>query len=139
MLERNHEHVLQHAIRGMIPKNRHREKVLLPRLFIYPGPFHPHHKQGLPQFTVPEPEDINEKYTFGTVREKRHEFKIIYESNPNNLPEEFADVERDIDPNIDLPFQLLEKTHTRGKKAIIQNKFAMTQFKAFAKYKKHKP
>ena len=52
MLERNPEHVLMHAIKGMIPKNKLRQDILTKRLFIYPGDFHPHFKQGLPQFTV---------------------------------------------------------------------------------------
>ena len=96
----------------MVPKNKLRKDIVNSRLFIYPGPFHPHFKQGLPQFTVPQPDDINEAFNFGKVVERRHQYKIIYESNPNNPPEEFADVERDIDPEFDIPVGIREKTHT---------------------------
>lgn len=51
MLERKPEFVLTNAITGMVPKNRLRAELISQRLFIYPGPFHPHFKQGLPQFT----------------------------------------------------------------------------------------
>ena len=106
MLEKRPEHVLQHAIRGMIPKNRLREDILANRLLIYPGPFHPHFKQGLPQFTEQDPIDINERFDFGKLQERRHNYKVIYESDPKNPPEEFADVERDIDTDFDLPIAL---------------------------------
>ena len=66
----------------MIPKNRLREDVLAKRLLIYPGPFHPHFKQGLPQFTEQDPYDINEKFDFGKLQERRHNYKVIYESDP---------------------------------------------------------
>mmetsp|Transcript_16999 Transcript_16999/g.22893 ORF Transcript_16999/g.22893 Transcript_16999/m.22893 type:complete len:120 (-) Transcript_16999:378-737(-) len=48
MLERRPEHVLHEAITGMVPKNKLRKDIVHSRLFIYPGPFHPHFKQGLP-------------------------------------------------------------------------------------------
>ena len=114
MLERRPEYVLQHAITGMISKNRLRKDVVNGRLMIYPGPFHPHFKQGLPQFTVPVPDDINEAFDFGKVQERRHNYKVIFESDPANPPEEFADVERDIDQDIDIPLVLRKKTHTES-------------------------
>jgi len=54
------------------------------------------------------------------------------------LPEEFADVERDIDPEFDTPYILKEKTHTNPKYNTKMLKYKMTEYKAFAKYKKHK-
>ena len=95
-----------HAIKGMIPKNKLREDILTKRLFIYPGDFHPHHKQGLPQFTVQQPDDINEAFDFGKLVERRHQYKVVFESDPKNPPEEFADVERDIDQDFDKPYIL---------------------------------
>ena len=103
MLERDAKHVLQHAIRGMIPKNKLREDTLKRRLLIYEGAFHPHFKQGLPQFTEQAPRDINEDLGFGKLVERRHNYKVIFESDPANPPEEFADVERDIDPTFTDP------------------------------------
>ena len=99
----------------MVPKNRLRKDIVNSKLFIYPGPFHPHFKQGLPQFTVPEPDDINEAFNFGKVVERRHDYKVIYESDPSNPPEELADVERDIDEEFDIPLGIREKTHTMPK------------------------
>jgi hypothetical protein len=106
MLERRPEHVLETAIKGMIPKNLLRNDTLNKRLLIYPGAYHPHFEQGLPQFTVAEPDDINERFDFGKLVERRHEYKIIFQSDPNDLPEEFADVERDIDTSMDIPIAL---------------------------------
>ena len=103
------------AIKGMIPKNKLREDVISRKLLIYDGPFHPHFKQGLPQFMEQEPKDINEEFNFGKVVERRHDYKIVYESDPNNPPEEFADVERDIDQSITTPKILTKKTHTTPK------------------------
>jgi len=48
VLEKEPERVLYTAIKGMIPKNRLREDIISKKLLIYPGPFHPHFKQGLP-------------------------------------------------------------------------------------------
>ena len=115
MLERNPEEVLYRAIKGMIPKTKLREDILRKRLFLYTGPFHPHHSKGLPQFMEREPIDINEEFNFGKMVERRHEYKIIYESDPSNPAEEFADVERDIDPSIEIPDILEKKTHTNPK------------------------
>lgn len=138
VLEKRPGQPLRLAIKGMIPKNRLREDILDRRLFIYPGAFHPHFKQGLPQFTVPAPNDINEEFDFGKVQERRHNYKVVYESNPENLPEEFADVERDINTDIDIPDVLREKTHTNPKDNIKMMKLRMKSYKAFARYKKHK-
>ncbi len=115
MLERKPEFVLQSAIKGMIPKNTLRDNVLAKRLFIYPGSFHPHFEQGLPQFMVPEHDDINDHFDFGKLVERRHDYKVVFESDPNDVPEEFADVERDIDHAMSIPVALTKKTHTQPK------------------------
>ena len=138
VLEKTPERVLETAIRGMIPKNRLREDTLSRKLFIYPGPFHPHFKQGLPQFTEQERYDVNEDFNFGKVQERRHEYKVIYESDPNDLPEEFADVERDIDTDLDLPWVLQKKTTTNPKSNMLQAKALKKSYRFLAKYKKHK-
>ena len=137
MLERDAKHVLQHAIRGMIPKNKLREGVLNKRLLIYDGPFHPHFKQGLPQFTEQEPHDINEHFGFGKVVENRHDYKIIFESDPDNPPEELADVEREYDSSISEPFVLKEKTHTNPKINLKSAKVLRSSYRRLARYKKH--
>ena len=136
MLEKDAKFVLHNAIRGMIPKNRLREDVLKTRLFIYDGPFHPHFKQGLPQFTEPEPRDINEDLQFNKAIEKRHEYKVVYESDPSNPPEEFADVEREYDLTLTDPQHLLKKTHTNPKENIWAAKALKSNYRKLARYKK---
>ena len=121
----------------MIPKNRLREDILKKRLLIYPGPFHPHFKQGLPQFTEQDPIDINEMFDFGKLQERRHNYKVIYESDPKDPPEEFADVERDIDTDLDLPVILKKKEFTNPKYNIKQAKGVRQSYRFLAKYKKH--
>ena len=54
-------------------------------------------------------------YDFGKLVERRHNYKVVYESNPDNPPEEFADVPRDIDEEMDVPIALRKKTHTMPK------------------------
>ena len=67
MLQKNPEEVLFKAIKGMVPKNRLRDDLIKKKLFVYPGPFHPHHNKGLPQFTEQDPHDINEVFDFGKL------------------------------------------------------------------------
>ena len=50
-LERDPEEVVYLAVKGMIPKNNTREKLLRQNLIVHAGPYHPHHAQKLPQFT----------------------------------------------------------------------------------------
>ena len=59
-LERDPEEVVYLAVKGMVPKNNTREKLLAQNLIVHAGPYHPHHAQMLPQFTETEPLDINE-------------------------------------------------------------------------------
>ena len=101
----------------MLPRNKLRKGILDKRLHIYPGPFHPHFNKGLPQFTEAEPFDINDHLhlTKEKILENRHEYRVFYESDPDNPPEEFKDLPRDIDPTFDMPKVLKEKTHTKSK------------------------
>lgn len=50
-LERDPEEVVYLAVKGMVPKNNTREKLLRQNLIVHAGPYHPHHAQKLPQFT----------------------------------------------------------------------------------------
>lgn len=51
MLQRKPEHVLEHAVKGMLPKNR-LGRALLKKLKVYPGAEHPHVAQ------KPQPLDV---------------------------------------------------------------------------------
>jgi len=86
---------------------------------------------------VQDPHDINEKYDFGKLVERRHDYKIIFESDPSNPPEEFADVERDIDPKITRPIAFSKKTHTQPKDNLKMAKVLKQNYRKLAKYKKH--
>ena len=138
MLKRNPEEVLFKAIKGMVPKNRLRDDLIKKKLFIYSGPFHPHHNKGLPQFTEQEPHDINEILDLGTkLVENRHQYKVIFESDPANPAEEFADVERDIDESIGYPIVFEKKTHTNPKSNLKTAQALRGSYKQLARYRKH--
>ena len=122
----------------MIPKNKLREDILSKRLLIYPGAYHPHHKQGLPQFTEPEPFDINEEFDFGKVVDNRHNYKVVFESNSSDLPEEMADVDRDIDEMIGIPTALDKKTHTSPKYNQKVSKVFKQSYRKIGNYRRSK-
>ena len=86
-----------------------------------------------------DPHDINEAFNFGEkLVERRHEYKVIYESDPNDPPEEFADVERDIEEHFDTPRVLLKQTHRNPRSNINQAKMLRKGFRNLARYKRHK-
>ena len=91
----------------------------------------------MPQFTEQDPFDINERFDFGKLQERRHDYKVIYESDPKNPPEEFADVQRDIDEDLDLPYVLRKKTETNPKFNMKQAKALKQSYRFLAKFKKH--
>ena len=87
-----------------MPKNKTRNTILKQKLFIYRGPYHDLMPSRLPQFTERDPIDINEHFQLGDkLFDHKNEYKITYASDPNNIPEEFADLEVDIDEDISVP------------------------------------
>lgn len=86
----------------MLPKNNIREGILDHNLFVHAGLYHNHIAQKLPQFVQHKPENINERIDF--INMDKSQLIGIYDSNPENPPEEFKDVPRDIDPEVDAPF-----------------------------------
>lgn len=135
MLERKPEEVMYRAIKGMIPKNKLREDIIKKRLFLYNGPYHPHFKQGLPQFMEREHNDINEDFDFGKLVDRRHNYKVVFESDPANPAEEFADVERDIDDRMGVPHVLEKKTHTNPKSNIHLAGALKKNYRKLARYR----
>lgn len=70
----------------------------------------------LPQFTRRDPLDVNEHFMLGDkLKEHSDEFKIIYASDPANIPEEFKHLDVDFDEDIDTPYIMEPKTHTEPK------------------------
>lgn len=63
-----------------------------------------------------KPENINDKINIFKIDKK--DLIGIYDSNPENPPEEFKDVVRDIDPEIDAPMGQLHKTHVVARRQI---------------------
>ena len=68
----------------------------------------------------------------------KHEYRVFYESNPDNPPEEFKDLERDIDTEFDKPKVYKEKTHTTPKSNIDHNLMYRSAWRKLKRYKKHK-
>jgi len=71
----------------MLPKNKHRENILKRNLIVHDGPYHNQTNWKLPQFGQAMPHDINEHFGLHKIRDPE-EFKIIYATDPENLPEE---------------------------------------------------
>jgi len=70
--------------------------------------------------------------------ERRHNYKVIYESDPLNPAEEFADIPRDIDESIAVPEVLLKKTHTNPKSNLKMAKVLKSGFRRLGKYSRTK-
>ena len=60
------------------------------------------------------PQDINKVFGFDKI--DKENIVVTYESDPNNLPEEFKGVEREIDASIEVPVHFREKTETWTRK-----------------------
>jgi hypothetical protein len=57
----------------------------------------------LPQFVDLAPEDVNKALGLYDINPESAE--VIFETDPNNAPEEFKDMPRNIDPEITIPHQ----------------------------------
>jgi hypothetical protein len=61
--------------------------------------------------------------------------KIIYMSNPENIPDEFKENEKDIDPLLSVPYQFREKKFRMARKNIKLGIGYKNSFKLMRKYK----
>ena len=61
----------------------------------------------------------------------------IYDSDPLNPPEEFKDVKRDIDNEIDSPFGSIKKTHHISRKQIQSSINVQRSFRHLKKYRQY--
>jgi hypothetical protein len=64
--------------------------------------------------------------------------KVIFESDPNNSPVEFKDYPREIDPTIDIPEPLEEKTHTFSRRNQKLARSLIRSYKHLKKYREYK-
>jgi large subunit ribosomal protein L13 len=141
-LERKPDEVLLQAVRGMMPKNKLKNKIIMEKLMIYPGPYHDVMPTRLPQFTTRDLKDINEHFHFGEkLLEHKDEYKIVYASDPNALPEELANLDIEYDEDLTIPQNLAPKTHTNPKSnTLLQsalNKRTKHVLKRYKRYKNH--
>ena len=139
-LERRPEEVLFHAVKGMLPKNKLKDKIIQQRLFIYPGPYHDLLPDKLPQFTTSDPININEVFEFGEeFRKRQHEYKIVHASDMNDLPEEFKDLEVDYNEELGIPLALTKKTSSNPRaNTHLQAQMNKNNRVALRKYKRYK-
>jgi hypothetical protein len=69
-LDKNPEKVIHHAVSKMLPKNRNRPFLFKKYLIVHGGPAHNQHNFKLPQFTVPQPFDINKQFMIDELMDK---------------------------------------------------------------------
>ena len=66
------------------------------------GQYHDYHHVGLPQFTDPKPENVNELTGLHEIKKETH--NIVFTTDPNrDVHDEFKDFEMDFDDTIGIP------------------------------------
>lgn len=136
LLEKDARQVVYLAVKGMLPKNSHRETILKKNLIVHDGPYHTQVNWKLPQFGQAMPHDINEHFGLDKVTDPEH-FKIIYASDPNNIPEELSKHDMELEPDIDLPPHLKIKQITDPKVNLHLAGHMRRSHKAFRRYRKY--
>ena len=121
----------------MLPKNKLREELLSKYLIVHGGAFHPHFAQKLPQFTEPNPRDVNKHFGLDSIKDPES-YEVIFESNPSQAPEELAQHPRNIDESIGLPHHLMPKEFSEPKTNLFQSALQRRNWRALRKYRKHK-
>lgn len=102
---------------------------------MHDGPYHNQHNWMLPQFTEPEPYDINEHFGLNKVDDKE-QWEIEFESDPASRPAEFKDHDEDIQIENTIPLHLREGPKFTKPKT---NLFAAQAYKShFKKMRKMK-
>lgn len=97
---------------GMMPKNKQRERIVKRNLIMIHGQYHNYDNIGLPQFTDPVPEDINEKIgitdLYAPDATETHE--IVYmDTMGQPIAEELKDFPLNIDESLGQPFYTRKK------------------------------
>lgn len=135
ILETKPERILVEAVEGMLPKNKLRSDVVKKNLIMFREPYHTFHNI-LPQFTEPLPKDINELTGLNDLKERPENLVIKYASG--EIPEEFKNLEVDIDETLDTPIPLRSKTHYTPKRTLLDAWAMQKSYKKLSKFKKHK-
>jgi large subunit ribosomal protein L13 len=136
LMEKDPQDLVRRVIKGMLPRNRTR-KFLLERITVHKGQYHNHQGQHLPQFINQPLPDPNKLY--GTIdMDNLQNYKIVYESNPEQPLEEFKDVERDYDENLTRLYpHYLDEYREDPRNRKIEKKFEVYKSK-LKRYKEYK-
>jgi len=136
LMEKDPEKLIYRTVKGMLPKNDLREEILSKYLIVHGGPYHPHLAQKLPQFTEPEPIDINKEYNFEmSSLTDPNQYKIIFESKPDEKDEQFDNHTREIDESMSKPAHLIKKTHTDPKSNLFMASYYRSDYRKFRRYR----
>lgn len=114
LLEKDASKVIYFAVRGMIPKSKHRENIIKTHLYVNDGPVVQQYNFHLPNFTESDPIDINDYFGLKTVSDP-DKWEIMYETHPEKTPEELSKLDKNIDENWVRSSMLTPKTHTEPK------------------------
>jgi len=130
------ERLIKTVVRGMLPRNNTR-KLLLNNIKVHRGQYHNHQSQKLPQFMNQPLPDLNSRYgTFASVDQS--ELKIVYESNPEQSPEEFSHIPREKDEKIETPQVWRDLEWMRSYKYKEQDKRRRMFERKLKRYQEHK-
>lgn len=137
MLQKNPEEVIHHAVSKMLPKNRNRPFLFKKYLIVHAGPVHNQINLKLPQFTVPEPHDINKTFDIDEFMDKDKAI-LEYASTPDNIPEELQGHERQLTDTVEtIPHLAWGKEYTNPKHNWYLNKFLNRNTIRHRKYRMH--
>ena len=108
MLNKDAPSVVYLTVKGMLPKNKTRRKLLRQKLIVHEGPYHQFFNQKLPQFTESPPLDINKLIGLDLedVKANPQDYTITYEENPNDPLEALKDVKRELGDQMVIPHHL---------------------------------
>lgn len=135
-LDKHPEKVIHHAVSKMLPKNRNRAHLFKNYLIVHPGPVHTQLNYKLPQFSVPQPHDINK--TFEIDYFTKENSQIEWMSDPK-IPVELEGYDQKIDETFAInPILAYKKRFTYPKENRAIDKHLDRNFRANRRYKVHK-
>jgi hypothetical protein len=138
LIEKNPYEVIYRAIKGMIPKNNLREDILSQKLIVHDGPYHTQYNWMLPQFTEPQPYDINKHFGLDSVYNK-DEWVIEFETDKASRPKEFKDFKEDIKLDATIPRHLQEgPKFTQPKTNLFHAQAYKSHYRVMRKMRTHK-
>ena len=135
MMNNHPDRLMRRVIGGMLPKNKTR-KLLLENLIVHAGPMHDQENFKLPQMIAREQPDPNLIMGLESMSPETH--TVVYESHPDEQPEELKAYRREYDESLDRPLDERKKTHTFNPKNVKLSRHVMKKFRRYRKYKEFK-